>query len=145
MAYQFDIDSIQDFFEQLATSNADVKHNVNGNKSFARFESDAQVNEIRKAAGKNIVVVADTSGQRVGDKDDRKLRRELLLRFAVFSPDSKEESKKAAVKKAEEIMFDFMTAMEKRQGPFPLLGLSTSLFRGEDISIRTVAQFLVDS
>lgn len=115
MAYEFDIDKIQDFIEALCTSNTDVAHNVNGNKSFARFESDAQINEIKKAAGKNIVVVADINGRRVGDKDDRKLRREVVLRFAVYAVNNTEDAKKAAEKLSEEIMFDFMTRMEKQQ------------------------------
>lgn len=115
--YQFDINKIQDYLEGLSQRNKDVQHNVLGNKSFARFESGEAVAEIRKNAGKNIVVVASISGQRVGEKDDRILQREVVLRFAVFADKNIDatDGKKTALQKSEEIMFDFMTEMERQQ------------------------------
>jgi hypothetical protein len=117
MAYQFDIDKIQDYIEQLCTRNKDVQHNQNGIKSFARFQSNEQVNELKKAAGKNIVVVGGIGGHRVGERDEKKLQREMILRFAVYAEKSGdvEGAKKDAIRKAEEIMLDFMTEMERQQ------------------------------
>jgi hypothetical protein len=117
MAYEFDIDKVQDYIESVAERNKNVGHNVNGVRSFARYHSDDQMIEIKKNAGKNIVVVVDTGGHRVGHKDDRMLQRELVLRFACYAEKNGDvaAAKKAAITKAEEIMFDFMTEMELQQ------------------------------
>lgn len=115
MPYEFNIDGIQNYFESLAIAHVDVEHNRNGIKSFARLQSDAQINDIKKTAGKNIVVIVDITGKRIGDEDDKKLRREMIIRFSVYAEKNMnaDESKTMALQKAENIMFDFMTAMEK--------------------------------
>lgn len=115
MAYQFDIDKIQDYVEQLCHRNVDLSHNVDGIKSFARFNSEEEMSALRSSAGKNVLVVASLSGRRVGDKDDKTLQREMVLRIVSYAENSTAEEIKAALKKAEQIMFDIMTEMEKQQ------------------------------
>jgi hypothetical protein len=117
MAFEFDIDKIQDAVETMCHRHKLVLHDVEGNKSFARFQSYDQINEIKKAAGKNIVVVAGINMRRVGDKDDRVLQREMILRFACYAAANGDvnTAKKVAIQKAESIMLDFMTFMEKSQ------------------------------
>lgn len=117
MAYDFDIEKIQDEVQSMCETHVEIAHNVNGRKTFARFESNDQVNDIKKSAGDIAVVVASVTARRVGQKDDRSLQREMILRIVKFaaSTGNVTASKNQAIKKAEEILFDLWTKMEKKQ------------------------------
>lgn len=115
MAQDFYIDEIQDYLENLCLLNKIVKHNENGQRSFSRFESEEHINQIVNNASKNIVVVADYYGQRIGEPDDKRLRLVIEIRFAVKKESGTGDETNAineAVKKAEQIMFQFMNKME---------------------------------
>lgn len=119
---EFHIDELQDYLEDLCVKNKLVEHtkvtdlNPEGQKAFARFESNDQVNQITQSAAKNIVVVADYFGERVGAPDDKRMRAVVQLIFAVKKEAATEDETSAindAIKLAEKIMFQFMTRMEK--------------------------------
>lgn len=116
------IDGIQDYLEDLCTKNKIVQHMVpvdgapDGRRSFARFESDEQMTAIRNNGSRNIVVVADYYGQRIGDVDDQKLRITLSVIYAVKKkPNTGNETEaiNEAITTAETIMFQFWNKMEK--------------------------------
>lgn len=111
----FDLEKIQDYVKDLCHRHVDIKHDVDGLKSFARFHSDEEMSTLKNNAGPNIVVVAAINGRRVGDKDDRMLQREMILRIVSYAQNSTSEEIECALKKAEAIMFDLMTEMEKKQ------------------------------
>ncbi len=114
---KFDIDEIQDYIKQLCIRHTDVQHGLNGQQSFARFHLEEEVNALRNSAGKCIVVVGNITGRRSGHRDDKTLQREITLRFAVYADMNGEidAARNAAMRKAEEVMFDFMAEMEKKQ------------------------------
>ena len=111
----FDIDQIQDYIQSLCHRHKEIKHDVDGIKSFARFQSEEEMTSLRNNAGKNVVVVAAINGRRVGDKDERTLHREMILRIVSYAENNTAEEIKAALKTAEEIMFDLITEMEHQQ------------------------------
>ena len=123
MSFQdFHIDLYQDYLEGLSERNKLVKHNqivapkTKPQRTFARFESEEHIAQIQNAAGKNIVVVADYYGQRIGDADDKRVQLTTQIRFAVKRETGTRDETTAisdAVTKAETIMFQFMNMMEK--------------------------------
>ncbi len=117
MAYKFNIDLVQDDVQRMCERHVEIRHNVDGIKSFARFQSGSQISEIKKNAGKTVVVVAAINGRRVGEKDDRMIQRDMILRIAVYAEKdgNVEDAKKIAIQKSEEIMLDLVTQMEKSQ------------------------------
>lgn len=115
MIYQFDIEQIQNYMSGLCTRHMELKHDVDGIKSYARFQSDEEMTALRNNAGKNIVVVASVTGRRVGHKDDKTLQREITLRIASYAENSSSDAIQLAVKTAEHIMLDFITEMERQQ------------------------------
>lgn len=119
---EFYIDEVQDYLEERCIKNKLVAHtkvterNPEGQRSFARFESNEQMNQITSSQAKNIVVVADYYGQRIGDADDKRMRAVIQLRFAVKKDAASGDEQNAvndAIKLAEKIMFQFMVRMEK--------------------------------
>ena len=122
MADDFYIDEIQDYLELKCELNKLVKHNVvlsageAPQRAFARFESDEHITMINNNGAKNIVVVADYHGQRIGDVDEKKLRMTVEVIFAVKKEPATEDETNAindALKLAEKIMFQFWNQMEK--------------------------------
>lgn len=122
MTESYYIDEMQDYLEQKCELNKLVAHNKasdnspEGQRTFARFESEEHIMQIKNNGGKNIVVVADYSGQRIGDIDDKKLRMVMQLRFCVKKETGTGDETSAindAVKLAEQIMFQFWNQMEK--------------------------------
>lgn len=116
MAYEFDIEQLQQYIEKLCAFHKEIKHGST-RRGFAWYQSMDHINDIKKAATKNIVVVAHMDGRRFGHKDDKMYAREIVLRFASYAPKNLEVSaaKKEAEATAERIMYDFMTRMEKQQ------------------------------
>jgi hypothetical protein len=117
----FYIDEIQDYLEELCVKNKIVAHTkpIEGQtaarRSFARFESYEHISSIQSDASKNIVVVADYYGQRIGEADDKKLRMTIQLRFAVKKETGTGDETNAineAIKVAEQIMFQFQNRIE---------------------------------
>lgn len=116
------IDEFQDYLEEKCELNKLVAHNkvtdaaANGQRTFARFESEEHIRAIQNCAGKNIVVVADVYAQRIGEADDKELRYTIQVRFAVKKDSNTGNETDAindAVKKAEKIMFQFQNQLEK--------------------------------
>jgi len=121
-AENFYIDEFQDYLESKCELNKLVAHNKatvaapTGQRTFARFESDEHITAIVNGAGVNIVVVADVYGQRTGDADDSRLRYTVQLRFAskkVTGTGNETEAINEAVQRSENIMFQFLSLMEK--------------------------------
>ncbi len=122
MQESYYIDEFQDYLEEKCERNRLVAHNkvtdsaTAGQRTFARFESDEHIRAIQNCAGKNIVVVADVYGQRVGEVDDYKLRYTVQLLFAVKKESNTANETAAintAIQTAEKIMFQFWNMMEK--------------------------------
>lgn len=111
----FDIDAALDFIERLCERHKEINHNAGGKKCFARGEETIEI--VRKNAGKVIVAVVSIDGHRIGEKDDQQLRREIVLRIAVYGEKGlgADDAKRGARKKAEEIMFDMWKEMERQQ------------------------------
>lgn len=118
----FNIDVLQDYLQSLCESNKDVQHlkivapAVKAQHAFARFESEEHIAAIKNCGAKNIVVVADYYGQRVGDADDYRTRLTVQIRFAVRrlnGTGNVTEAINDAVTKAEDIMFQFIAKMDK--------------------------------
>ncbi|MBE2229960.1 MAG: hypothetical protein IAE96_04870 [Chitinophagaceae bacterium] len=116
------IDGVQDYLEDACELNKLVGHNKptdvapDGQRTFARFESEEHIRAIVNCAGKNIVVVADCFGQRTGEVDDQSLVYTLQLLFASKKETGTGNETAAindAIKTAEKIMFQFWTKMEK--------------------------------
>jgi hypothetical protein len=117
MAYNFDIEKVQDDVQSMCERHVEIAHNVNGRKTFARFMSYEEVTEIKNKAADIVVVVVSFNGKRVGNKDDRMIQHEMVLRIVKFAPTigTVIDERNKAIKKAEEIMFDLWTEMEKRE------------------------------
>jgi len=114
--YDFDIDEIQDYLEGLCTRHKEIRHS-SAKRSFARFQSNDHVNEIKKAASKICVIVGDIANNRVGHKDDLMVSRQITIRIAVYAElkgDATRE-KARAMQTAERITMDMITRMEKQQ------------------------------
>lgn len=111
----FDIDQIQNYVEDLCHRNKVIQHGVDGIVSFARFQSEEEVTALRNSASENIVVVAAIRARRVGDRDDKMLQREMVLRVMNWAKNNTADEIKAAIKKAELMVFDIMTEMELQQ------------------------------
>jgi hypothetical protein len=116
------IDEVQDYLELKCELNKIVAHKkpiegvTDERRSFARFESDEHIGAIQSCASPVIVVVADYSGQRIGEVDDQQLRMTLQLRFCARKETGTGDETNAineAVKLAEKVMFQFLTQMEK--------------------------------
>jgi hypothetical protein len=123
MAYEaFYIDEFQDYLEDLCVKNKEILHTAAtevapaGQRTFSRFESEEHINAITNCQGKNIVVVADYFGQRIGEVEGYQMRNTVSIYFAVKresgSNDNTDEIN-SAIKKAEEIMFQFIKRLEK--------------------------------
>lgn len=117
----FDIDVYQDYLEGLSVRNKLVAHTKvtancpSGQRTFARFESEEHISQIKNNGGEKIVVVADYYGQRIGDPDDKRLQLNSVLRFAVKKQSGTGDETDAineAVRIAEKIMFQFLNMME---------------------------------
>jgi hypothetical protein len=118
----FNIDLFQDYLETLCQRSKLVQHKIivppakKAQRTFARFESEEHIGAIKSCAGKNIVVVADYYGQRVGDADDQRLRITVSIRFAAMKVSGTKDETDAintAIKTAEDMMFQFIAMMEK--------------------------------
>jgi len=116
MAPDFDIEQIQDFLEGLSTKHKQVLHS-NEQRCFVRFQSAEHMTEVKNRGGKNLVIVAAIGGRRVGHKDDRQIRREMVIRFACLAEKNTDPvaAKRQALASAEKIMMDFFTKMERQQ------------------------------
>lgn len=145
MSYtEFDIDVFQNYVDDLARRNKEVKHMAitescpNGQRCFSRFESEEHISEIKNNGGKKIVVVADVYGQRIGEPDDKRILVTVQLRFAVkkeAATENETNAVNAAVKLAEKIMFQFSNQMEKdfEAGCNDLDGLQADKFSWDKI------------
>lgn len=114
MSVSYYIDEIQTYLENLCIHHTDVQHTVNGQRSFARFQSDDQIREIQNHAGSNLVIVSDFQGNRVGDYDEGKMRMTMEIMFMVNAVviDDVTDAINTAVKKSMSILFDFLSKME---------------------------------
>lgn len=117
----FFIDEIQDYLEGLCELNKQVAHKVvadnapGGRRSFARFESEEHIAQIKNDASDKIVVVTDYYAVRVGDIEDQKLRMTMLIRFAVKKVSGGLDETNAineAIKVAEDILLQFLSRIE---------------------------------
>lgn len=107
------IDEFQNYLEQLCTQNKLVGHGAGGKKSFARFQSDEEMNELARNAGKNIVVVANFFGRSTGSADEQAMRHYATLRFACHSANTNTTGINAAIIRAWDIMWQFVARMRK--------------------------------
>lgn len=116
MSASFDIEIVQDYLEQLCSRHTAIGHSVT-KRCFARFGSGEHIAEIKRAAGKVCVVVADISGRRTGHKDDQMFARQIVMRIAVYAETKGDAAaaRAAAIKLADGITMDFMLRMEKQQ------------------------------
>ncbi|MGN7786796.1 hypothetical protein ACTJIJ_19845 [Niabella sp. 22666] len=107
------LNDLQDYLETLCQKNKRVKHSAT-NRGFARLNTDEHVEHILRKGGKNIVVVASVSAQRVGDLDDMKLRRGVSLMFAskCSSTGDRGDAVAVAMDTAESILISFLNKME---------------------------------
>ncbi|MFL5788637.1 MAG: hypothetical protein ACJ748_11335 [Flavisolibacter sp.] len=108
------LDEMQDYLEDLCTKHIDIQHNTDGKRCFARFQSEEHIEEIEQSGGLNIVVIANYYGQRIGEIDEKKIRQVIKIRFASTATGANDRTTAInnAVKKAESIMFDFMTKLQ---------------------------------
>lgn len=133
----FNTNDIQNYFEDLCTRHVYLKHDTDGRRAFARFRSDEHIRQIQNSITPNIVVVSAVNGQRIGEFDDKKVRRGISLIFAAqaFVADSVTTAINDAITRAEEIMFDFMTQIDKdfAEGCGPLRYFEPEKLSWEDI------------
>jgi hypothetical protein len=109
----FFLNEMQNYLEDLCRKHKDVQHEVDGRRSFSRFETDAHIHEITQNGGENIIVVADVHGGRIGDFEDQKTRHYITVIFASKAIGIDSESAVIyAVNKSEEIMYDFMAKFD---------------------------------
>lgn len=113
----FNIETVQDFLEQLCREHALVQHEANGQRCFVRYQSQEHLGDVKNKGGKHLVLVIGFNGRRVGDKDDQRLRRDVVLRFAVYADKATDvnTARQTALNTAEEIMLDFVSRMEQEQ------------------------------
>lgn len=110
------IDELQDYLEGLCQSHEDIQHNVDSRRGFARFESDEHIRQIVNNATLVAVIVADYYGQRVGEIEEYRIRQVVQIRFVVkriVGNSTPTDEINEAIKKAEQVMFDFIARMEK--------------------------------
>lgn len=108
---------IEDILEQFSREHTDVQHGVGGKSAFVRLENHEHLDRLKNKEGFNLVLVAEAEGYRIGERDDKRMRWDITIRFACYagkalSPDA---SRNAAKKLAEEIMFDFQARLEQQQ------------------------------
>jgi len=108
------LDEIQNYFEELCRNHKDLLHQDNGNRAFARLNTDDHITQIKKKATQNIIVVAAINGQRIGDVDDQQMRWGLSLIFASRAVTSGNlgSAIDVANNTSAEIMFDFISKMQ---------------------------------
>lgn len=110
----FNLEAIRIYFEDLCEKHSDLRHNADGQRAFASLNSDEHIRNIQNHGTPHIVVISSASGQRIGDFDDKKVRRGLSIIFAskAFNNLDVTNSINTANNKAEEIMFDFLNKMD---------------------------------
>jgi len=108
------ISDIQDYFEALSEKHVDLLHTIDGRRAFARLQTDEHINQIKKKATPNIVVMSTVNGQRIGDVDDQQMRWGLSIIFAAraITSGSAAVAIDAANDKSAAIMFDFIARMQ---------------------------------
>lgn len=116
MSIAANIKSIQDFFEELATSHIDLEHGKDGQKSFFRLESWGELGSQRTAQSRNIVVVLGYPGQAAGPNDPGKIKRNLVLRIASYAGSATGGNRTEAIAKSEEILLDILARLEFLMG-----------------------------
>lgn len=107
--------TIQEYFEGLCEKHVDLRHNFEGRRAFAWFKTESHIREIANAGTENIVVVSALSVQRIGDFDEKRIRRGVSLIFAAKAINNDldvTEAIKAANAKAEEILLDFVAKID---------------------------------
>lgn len=111
------IKDIEDYLQDLSSKHKLLLHGIDGRNAFTRFKTASNVDEITMGATENIVVVSSVNGQRLGEVDDKKVRRGISLVFASRADinGSKADAVQLANSTAEDIMFDFITRMDEDQ------------------------------
>lgn len=110
---EYNIDGFQDYLESVCEKHTDVKHNVEGKRTFARFHSSEQVQELTNNAGHNIVVVGSFYGSATGAPDEKALRQYITIRFASHSKTFTTEAISQALAISWQIMWDFVARFRK--------------------------------
>jgi hypothetical protein len=113
---EYYIDEIQDYIEALAISHTEVAHTKNGKVCFAGYLTEEHINQITNKGGKNIVVIAEYSGQVIGDFEEDKARQTLQVLFLVkkeTATGNRSNEIRTAIKKSLSILFDFLSKMKK--------------------------------
>lgn len=108
------LEDIQDYFEDLCTKHKDILHNTDDRKAFARLRSDDEITQLKKKATPNIVVIAEATGQRIGDVDAGEMRWGISIIFASQASKAGNygSAVDTAINKAIQIMFDFVSRMQ---------------------------------
>jgi hypothetical protein len=106
---------MQDYLEQLCVLHANILHTIDssGKRSFAKFQSDEQIDEIRQRGGENIVVVIDYYGQIIQEYDDQKMQQAMRIMFGCKALTGNDQATRVnnAVQLSFKIMMDFITRM----------------------------------
>lgn len=106
--------NIEDYLEDACELHNDLLHGMNGRRAFAKLRTDDHITEITGQGTENIVVIAGMNGRRIGDIDEKRIRRGVEVMFAVKASQSGNAGVaiRIAIDKAEEIMLDFVSKME---------------------------------
>jgi hypothetical protein len=102
------IDTLQDYLEGLCILHADLLHTVDGRRSFARFQSEEEVQQLATNSGNNVVVVSSFYGSAKGSADMQELRQHLRLVFGSKASSYNTADINTALEKAWQIMWDFV-------------------------------------
>lgn len=109
----FTIDTLQDYLEALCVANTDLQHTVAGKRSFARFQSDEEIQQLATKAGRNILCVTRYHGRAIGHADEQSSRQFVGLRFSCKATSMSTDAINVALDKAQEIMWDFIAKFRK--------------------------------
>jgi hypothetical protein len=139
MEYYFN--GFQNYLATLSTKHKLLKHDTTpgGQKSFIRFQSEEDLNELSNNPSPNLVTFARFYGKAIGDADDEKIRQYALIRFSSYAPRPLDgtitEEITNAIDRAFGIMMQFVARMRQdmRQDCGPLDGLELENFSFDEI------------
>lgn len=76
------VEDIQDYYQGLCESHADIRHGLEGRTAFFRLQGMGEMSQLPNKAGDVLVIMERFSGRTIGEYDTNKLQQSIVIRFA---------------------------------------------------------------
>jgi hypothetical protein len=100
------IKEFTDYLAGLAALHKEIKDST-FNRAFCRYQDNAQLEQLRMNASKNIMVIMNFFGRAAGEFDDAEVRPTIVIRFSSYAKTVSSADITIAEEKAFEILMDF--------------------------------------